>query len=318
MELYTKVAIPKAPFCFSYSDRSLLLGSCFAENMGGRLNENRFETNLNPFGILYNPASIASAVRALIRPERYAEDDLFEHEGVYHSFDHHSRFSSPSREEALENINTRLRESANGLTQATRMVVTFGSAHVYVLKSDGRVVANCHKLPDGFFARRMLSVDEIAEEWTALLHSLWEHNPEIRVLLTVSPVRHRKDGAHGNQLSKAVLLLAADRLCRLFPEQVSYFPAYEIMMDELRDYRFYAEDMLHPSPQAVDYIWERFAESYLSNEAKLILKEWSEIRKALDHKPFHPESEAYKRFIQRTLLRKEQLLSMINSLIVND
>lgn len=307
MELYTKVTIPKAPFSFSYADRILLLGSCFAENMGGRFVDNRFRADLNPFGILYNPASIASAVRALIRPERYAEDDLFEQEGVFHSFDHHSRFSSLSREEALENINLRLQESANGLAQATRMVVTFGSAHVYILKSNGRIVANCHKLPDDLFERKMLGVEEITEEWTALLHSLWEHNPEIRVLFTVSPVRHWKDGAHGNQLSKAVLLLAVDRLCRLFPERISCFPAYEIMMDELRDYRFYADDMLHPSSQAIDYIWECFTESYFSVEAKSIRKEWDEIRKALDHKPFHPESEAYKRFIHQTLLRKERL-----------
>jgi hypothetical protein len=313
MELYTRVTSPKAPFCFSYSDRILLLGSCFAENMGERLSENKFKADVNPFGILYNPASIASAVRALIRPERYTEDGLFEKDGVYHSFDHHSRFSSLSKEEALENINLRLHDSANGLTQATRMVVTFGSAYMYVLKSDGRIVANCHKLPDGLFERRMLSVEEIAEEWTALLYSLWEHNPKIRILLTVSPVRHWKDGAHGNQLSKAVLLLAADRLCRLFPEQISYFPAYEIMMDELRDYRFYADDMLHPSSRAIDCIWECFAENYLSSETKSILKEWQEIRKALDHKPFQPDSEAYKRFINQTLLREERIKLIIDN-----
>jgi len=306
MELYTKVTSPKAPFYFSYSDRILLLGSCFAENIGERLDENKFKVDINPFGILYNPASIASAIRLLICPRRYTDEDLFEREGVYHSFSHHSRFSSLSKEDTLNNINTRLQSTADELIHTTRLVVTLGSAYVYRLKSNGVVVANCHKLPDELFEREMLTVEEIVEEWTALLYSLWEHNSKIKLLITVSPIRHWKDGAHGNQLSKATLLLAVERLRLLFPEQISYFPAYEIMMDELRDYRFYADDMLHPSSQAIEYIWECFTADSLSDEAKSILKEWNEILKAINHKPFQPESEAYKRFINQTLLKIEQ------------
>lgn len=307
MELYTRVASPKASFDFSYTDPILLLGSCFAENIGRRLEENKFKVELNPFGTLYNPASVASAIRLLIRPERYTADDLFERDGVYHSFSHHSRFSSVSPEETLTQINDRLERAAEQLRHTTRLVITFGSAYVYRLKTDGRVVANCHKLPDELFERERLTVEEIVEEWRALLYSLWEHNAKIKLLFTVSPIRHWKDGAHGNQLSKATLLLAVDRLQQLFPEQITYFPAYEIMMDELRDYRFYAEDMLHPSSQAIDYIWERFAADRLSDEAKSILKEWKEIQKAINHKPFQPESETYKRFINQTLLKMEQL-----------
>ena len=157
------------------------------------------------------------------------------------------------------------------------------------------------------FEREMLSVQDITEDWKQVLRSLWEQNPELKLLFTVSPIRHWKDGAHGNQLSKATLLLAIEELQKEFPKQIFYFPAYEIMMDELRDYRFYADDMLHPSALAVEYIWQRFTESMLSDESKGILKEWGEIQKALNHKPFQPESEAYKQFISQTLLKIERL-----------
>ncbi len=307
MDLYTRISIPKAPFAFSYTEQTVLLGSCFAENIGKKLEENKFKTDLNPFGTLYNPSSIAEAIRMLLHPERFTGDDLFRHEGVYHSFSHHSRFSSPSETECLENINGRLFSSAEIIRKARRMIITLGTAWVYRLRSTGKIVSNCHKLPEKMFDRQMLSVDEITAEWKSLLLSLWEQNPELKILFTISPIRHWKDGAHGNQLSKATLLLAVEQLQKDFPEQTAYFPAYEIMMDELRDYRFYADDMLHPSLQAVEYIWERFTETMLSRETQAILKEWKDIQKAINHKPFQPESEAYKHFISQTLLKMERL-----------
>lgn len=307
MELYTRISIPKAPFAFSYTEQTVLLGSCFAENIGKKLEEGKFKTDLNPFGTLYNPSSIASAIRMLLRPERFTGDDLFRHEGVYHSFSHHSRFSSPSETECLENINGRLFSSTEIIRKARRMIITLGTAWVYRLRSTGKIVSNCHKLPEKMFDRQMLSVNEITAEWKSLLLSLWEQNPELKILFTVSPIRHWKDGAHGNQLSKATLLLAVEQLQKEFPGQTTYFPAYEIMMDELRDYRFYADDMLHPSLQAIEYIWERFTETMLSREAQAILKEWKDIQKAINHKPFQPESEAYKHFISQTLLKMERL-----------
>lgn len=187
------------------------------------------------------------------------------------------------------------------------MVITLGTAYVYRLKSTGKVVANCHKLPEKMFDRSMLSVAEIVSEWKGLLLSLWEQCPELKLLFTVSPIRHWKDGAHGNQLSKATLLLAVEALQTSYPERIAYFPAYEIMMDELRDYRFYANDMLHPSELAVDYIWQRFTENFLSDETKGFLKEWAEIQKAINHRPFQPKSEAYKRFLSQTLLKMERI-----------
>lgn len=307
MELRTKITLPPPAFGFSYRDTVLLMGSCFAENIGAKLEEGKFPVDINPFGTLYNPASVALSLRMLLRPERLSPAGLFEHEGTFHSFAYHSRFSSHDADEALGNMNERLFASSANLRKASRLIVTFGTAFVYRLKEGGAVVSNCHKLPERLFSREMLSVDEIAGEWETLLLALWEQAPDLKTLFTVSPIRHWKDGAHGNQLSKATLLLAVDRLQKRFPERIDYFPSYEIMMDELRDYRFYADDMLHPSPLAVDYIWETFAAHRLPAETKEILGEWQEIRKAIHHKPFHPASDAYRRFISQTLLKAEHL-----------
>lgn len=307
MEFYTQISIPKGIHPLSYKEQIVLLGSCFAENIGRKLEESRFRTDINPFGTLYNPASIAVAIRMLLHPERFEDYDLFQHEGVYHSFYHHSRFSSPQAVECLNSINQRLFSSSQIIREAEHLIVTLGTAYVYRLTATGQIVSNCHKLPEKMFKREMLSVQEITDEWKNTLLALWEQNPDLKIIFTVSPIRHWKDGAHANQLSKATLLLAVDYLQKEYPRQVAYFPAYEIMMDELRDYRFYADDMLHPSVQAVEYIWERFRETLFSKEALEIFKEWNEIQKALNHKPFQPQSEGYKRFISQTLLKMERL-----------
>lgn len=285
----------------------MLLGSCFVENIGKRLQENKFPVDLNPFGIIYNPASVATSLMHLLNPEPFTPEDLFEREGLYHSFIHHSRFSGTDGEEVLTDINRRLHHSSSFLADASCLVITFGTAWVYHLKSTGQIVSNCHKLPDKFFHRTCLTKEEIVEQWQTLLQELWNRNSSLRILFTVSPVRHWKDGAHGNQLSKAILLLAIDELCRLFPDRLFYFPSYEILLDELRDYRFYATDMLHPSEPAIEYIWQRFAEFCFTTETQHLLKEWEVIRKALFHKPVCPDSDAYHTFITQTLLKIEQL-----------
>ena len=305
MEFYSRITIPQPSFSFSYNEQTILLGSCFVENIGKKLDENKFPIDLNPFGILYNPSSIANAIRLLIEPTEFKEKDLFQKGGIYHSFFHHSRFSSSSESECLQKINEQLALSAQSIRTAKRIIITFGTAWVYQLKESGKIVSNCHKLPEKLFHRRILTTSEIVEEWQTLLQELWGLNPDIKILFTVSPIRHWKDGAHHNQLSKATLLLAIDELQQTDPEQSAYFPSYEIMMDELRDYRFYADDLFHPSAQAIEYIWERFYESMFSKDTFTILKEWKEIQKAIQHKPFHPESEAYKRFISQTLLKIE-------------
>lgn len=307
MEFYTRITLPKAAFTFSHQEQIILLGSCFAENIGNKLADNKFIVDINPFGILYNPASVALAIRRLLCPQRFTSENLFEHEGVYHSFMHHSSFSSPSEANCLNNLNTRLEESSENIRKISHLIITWGTAWVYHLRSTGEVVSNCHKLPENTFDRTMLSIEDIIIDWNSLLLSLWEQNPELKILFTVSPIRHWKDGAHGNQLSKATLLLAINQLQQTYPGQIDYFPTYEIMMDELRDYRFYADDMLHPSSLAIEYIWEHFSENRLSKESLEILKEWNDIRKAINHKPFQPESKAYKQFILQTLLKMERI-----------
>jgi hypothetical protein len=307
MDFHTPVSIPQPRFSFSHRDGVMLLGSCFAEEMGRKLLDDKFTVDVNPFGTLYNPSSIACSLRRLMQAEPFDASALFEHEGVYHSWAHHSRFSSPSKDEALDGINRQLHRSAANLARASRLVVTFGTAYAYRLRSDGQVVANCHKLPEKLFCRERLTVEAIAGEWDALLLALRERNPGLRVLFTLSPIRHWKDGAHPNQLSKATLLLAIDELQTRHPEHTAYFPAYELMMDELRDYRFYAADMLHPSALAVDYVCERFYRSFLSAEAQTLLGEWQAIRKAIAHQPFHPTSQTYRDFILQTLLKAELL-----------
>ncbi|MCD7933040.1 MAG: GSCFA domain-containing protein [Tannerellaceae bacterium] len=307
MDFRTIISIPKVVYPVSHRDKTMLLGSCFVENIGKRLQENKFPVDLNPFGIIYNPASVATSLMRLLNPEPFTPEDLFEWEGLYHSFMHHSRFSGTDGENVLTDINRRLYHSSSFLADASCLVITFGTAWVYHLKSTGQIVSNCHKLPDKFFHRTCLTKEEIVEQWQSLLQELWNRNSSLRILFTVSPVRHWKDGAHGNQLSKATLLLAIDELCRLFPDRLFYFPSYEILLDELRDYRFYATDMLHPSEPAIEYIWQRFAEFCFTTETQYLLKEWEVIRKALSHKPVRPDSDAYHTFITQTLLKIEQL-----------
>lgn len=307
MEFRTRVRLEKPRFTFSHADSSLFIGSCFAENIGAMMASHFFSVDVNPFGVLYNPASVASALRLLIEDKLLTTSDLFFYDDSYHSFMHHSRFSSPNEEECLSQINERLVFSSSVLRRADRLVVTFGTAWVYKLKNNGQVVGNCHKIPDSSFLRIRLTVDEIVQEWTELLEMIRNVNSELKILFTVSPIRHWKDGANGNQLSKATLLLAVNELCSRFPEITDYFPAYEIMLDELRDYRFYADDMLHPSPLAIEYIWNCFSETYLNKESQVLLNELESIHKALNHKPFNPESQSYRDFLFKTLQKAEQI-----------
>ena len=307
MKLQTPVTIPKPSFSFSYSDEIMLFGSCFADEMGRMLRNDKFRVCPNPFGPLYNPCSILKAIKRLMCSSRYVASDLFLHDGLYHSFDHHSRFSSASETETLANINRQREYAADFLLTASRIIITFGTTRTYYLEKTGALVANCHKLPEGKFYRKEIQMESLVEEWWEVIYTLLEWSPNLCILLTVSPIRHWKDGAHENQLSKAMLLLLADKLNNFSSGRIEYFPAYEIMMDELRDYRFYAPDMIHPSAQAVEYIGRRFYESFLSPEAQTHLQQWQDIRKDIEHKPFHPDSEEYRKFARQTLLKVKEL-----------
>jgi hypothetical protein len=300
MNLRTRIETPASEVTITHDTEMLLFGSCFSEEIGNKLAEHKFRVEINPFGILYNPSSVYRGIERLITGKPFTSEELICHHGMYHSLMHHGSFSSPRQDEVLRLINERFEKAVSVLPQCDLLLITFGTAWVFRHLENGIIVANCHKLPARQFDRFRLTVEQITREWEGLIARLLRLNPQIRLLFTVSPVRHWKDGAHENQLSKSILHLAIDHLEQRFPQQVAYFPSYELMMDELRDYRFYGDDMLHPSPLAVDYIWERFSKACFSDETRRVNSEWSAIRKALDHRPLHPDSEAYRHFRRQT------------------
>lgn len=284
MEWQTKVEIPKADFQIGYASRILMLGSCFTENIGEKLTYFKFDADVNPCGIVYNPSSAARVLEILLEGKPFTEDELMQYDGKWLSLLHHGCFSSSHRDTCLCQINERLTRAAERLKNTDLLVITFGTAWVFRYKRDGRIVSNCHKIPASEFERFRLEPGEIVTEYTALIHRLREVNPSLRVIFTVSPIRHWKDGAHGNQLSKSVLLLAIDSLVHRL-EKVHYFPAYELVMDELRDYRFYAEDLLHASPVTVEYIWERFRDTYMGKDTFELMTRIDKVNKTLLHRP---------------------------------
>ena len=247
------------------------------------------------------------ALREMLSGKVYASDDLFLHQGLWHSAMHHGDFSHVLPEEALRQINDRLGPAAGEMDRLDFLLLTWGTAWVYEDRETGRVVGNCHKLPEKCFRRRRLSVAEIVNDSVSLFSGLFARNERLQVVLTVSPIRHVRDGLHDNQLSKATLLLAAEQMAEAFPRRVFYFPAYELLVDELRDYRFYADDLVHPSEVAVQYVWERFTDWCLAPETGKVMQECEQIHKDLLHKPLRPDSEDYKRFLGQILLKIERL-----------
>lgn len=296
MQLTTPVHINPLPVQLGYRQHVLLMGSCFATGMGERMRQLKLTVNVNPFGVLYNPLSLAAGLRMLMEEKPLTVDDLQYANGLWFSFYHHGSFSHPDRDEALARINAELARSAGFLKKTDTLILTLGTAYVYEHKRSGMVVSNCHKLPAGDFERRMMSVDEVYGCLSQLLSGLTAYRKGLKATITVSPIRHLKDGAHANQLSKATLLLAVDRLCRQF-DSVAYFPAYEILLDELRDYRFYADDMLHPSEKAADYIWQRFEEAAFAETDRKVMSEIDKVIAAYHHRPFNPDTEQHRTFL---------------------
>ncbi|MGL4853483.1 MAG: GSCFA domain-containing protein [Phocaeicola sp.] len=302
MEFRTPIELPKNETEIGYSDQIVLFGSCFADNIGRFLTRSRFQCEVNPFGVLYNPLSVAQGIKQLLRNKTYTQEELFYAHGAWHSWMHHSSFSATTQTTCLQQINERMVKGSLCLEKANVLIITWGTAFVYELTESGQVVGNCHKQPDKLFYRRKISVEEIVVTYKSVLNELMEQNPQLRILFTISPIRHTKDGMHGNQLSKATLLLAAQRLQEEY-KNCFYFPAYELLLDELRDYRFYADDMVHPSPLAVNYIWETFKKCYFRIHTLQLLKEWEEIEKALNHRPFDENSEGHRKFLTQLVLR---------------
>lgn len=284
----------------NHSRPVVMLGSCFSENIGAKLQENLFDCIVNPMGTLYNPASMAVAMFDLLYERQYTPDELFEHDGLWHSWSHHSRFSGPDRDKVVEQMNQSATEARRMLAEASVLIVTFGTSYIFRLKEGRNVVANCHKMPPAMFDREFLSSSMTTGLWKKILRELSARFPELKVIFTVSPIRHLADGAHGNILSKSALLAAIDKLVNENPGQALYFPSYEIMLDDLRDYRFYAPDMVHPSPVAVDYIFDNFCESFMTAEDITLNKECRNLTGRLQHRPINPQSESAKRFSAET------------------
>ncbi|MDD4777073.1 MAG: GSCFA domain-containing protein [Fermentimonas sp.] len=306
MDFRTHVQIPNSGFKIDHSSKMMLFGSCFSENIGRKLQHNKFDVDVNPFGILYNPMSVSSSLKRLLQKTEFTESDLVYNNEMYHSFMHHGSFSDTDKDVCLKNISERYEKATDFIDNADIFLITFGSAYVFRLKptvdkENSEVVSNCHKFPADIFERTRLSVEEIVEEWRKLIISLKARNPHVRFVFTVSPIRHWKDGAHENQISKSILHLAIEQLTSSFGEDLQYFPAYEIMIDELRDYRFYEEDMNHPTSFAVDYIWKLFSKTFFSDATILLNKEWAQIRKSINHKPLFPTTNSYRSFLNKTL-----------------
>lgn len=291
-----------------YSKSMMFFGSCFSENIGQKMIDLKYQVDMNPFGILYNPQSIANSLKFLLDKQPFNEYDLFQDQGLWNSFYHHSRFSDVDKDVVLSNINNRLIESHEFLKNADFLVITFGTAWAYELAISGQVVSNCHKVSASLFNRVRLTRHEISVAYRHLLEELWSFNPNLKVIFTISPIRHWKDGAIENQVSKSTLILAVDHLKNDFADRgLDYFPSYELMMDELRDYRFYAEDMIHLSPVAIDYIFDRFSRYLISKESMDTSKKVMKIRKSMLHRPVNEESSEFEKFLQSTLEEIVQL-----------
>ena len=293
-----------------YNSKILLLGSCFSENIGDKLNYFKFQTNQNPFGILFHPKAIENLVTNAINGKKYLPEDLILQNERWHCFDAHSSLSYPDKNELLANLNSAITATNKKLKEATHIIITLGTSWVYRFIETDAIVANCHKIPQKKFLKELLSVDEITKSLKTTIAHLKSVNKNIHILFTVSPVRHLKDGFTENMQSKSHLITAIHSV--LNTKNCSYFPSYEIMMDELRDYRFYGEDMIHPNKTAINYIWQRFVETQISENSKLTMEKVESIQKGISHKPFNENSEQHQKFLNNLEIKKEKLNSIFN------
>ncbi len=296
----TVVDVPKSQSAIHHSHTILCMGSCFAETMGALLTDFLFNACVNPFGILFNPASIAAGLKRLAERTPYAEQDLFFSSGLWHSRDHHGRFSAASRDDCLAKINARFAKGCDAFQTCDVLILTLGTAVAFSHRESGRIAANCHKQPAEQFDRRLLSIEEIVKAFTEVLERLHALRPGCLCIATVSPVRHIRNNAHENLVSKSTLVCALHELEKRF-SRLYYFPAYEIMMDELRDYRFYKEDMTHPADVAVGYLWERFTEACLDTGSRQFVREWEPVRNAMGHRTTQQSDDATKAFVSSQL-----------------
>jgi hypothetical protein len=302
MELRTTFHIEPSTDKITYNDRVMFIGSCFASSMGSQMEIGHMPVMINPAGSVYNPVSVCNTLETITKEKEFTLEDLHFHKGTWLSFYHYTDFSSEDSSIVLEKINIKSKEASDFLKQARFLFVTFGTARVYEFIKSNLIVSNCHKIPAEQFNSRLLSVDEIVTLWSEQLDKLQSLFPCLKVVFTISPVRHWKDGAHGNQVSKSVLFVAINELLK-HKASPGYFPAYELVMDDLRDYRFYNDDMLHPSSSAINYIWESFTGCYLDNNTINTWKEIVKITKAFNHR-FNTASGADRNHFAEKILKQ--------------
>jgi hypothetical protein len=297
MNFTTKIPIQKYEHAITYDSKIMLLGSCFAESMGGKFQYFKFHSTTNPFGIIFNPVSLAKMVERCVQKNYFTEDDIFYHNEIWHCFEVHSELSNPDKDVFLNSLNEIIDLTHTQLNDSTHIIITLGTSWVYRNIETKQIVANCHKVPQKLFSKELLSPEIIAQSIESILFTISVLNPNCKCIFTVSPVRHLKDGFSENTLSKAHLIAALHKTITHYPSPINYFPSYEIMMDELRDYRFYAEDLLHPNPTAIDYIWIQFQENYISESVFGLMNEICEVQRALQHRPFNPNTESHLKFL---------------------
>jgi hypothetical protein len=296
MQFRTSIPIPTSNYLVDYNSKIMSLGSCFAVNMAEKLDYFKFQNSCNPIGILFHPLAIQKLIDFVVSGKQFGENDIFFHNERWHCFDVHSDLSNSNKEELLESLNAIIKSTNERLNESTHIIITYGTSWVYREIGSDSIVANCHKVPQKQFKKELLSAKEIEESIENTVKLIQSVNRNCNIIFTVSPIRHIKDGFVENQWSKANIISALHKTFDFRLSTVSYFPSYEIMMDELRDYRFYAEDMLHPNQMAIDYIWKRFKETTISETAFGTMDEVLTVQKSLSHKPFNPKSESHLKF----------------------
>lgn len=311
MKLQTQLSLSPQQPQIDYQSKLLLLGSCFTENIGKKLEYFKFQNYQNPFGVIFNPISVEKLVHRALNGTYFTEEDIFEQNQLWHCFEIHSSLSGIDKNDFLEHINLQLSQFKTQLTEVSHCIITLGSSWVYRHIKNDKIVANCHKIPQKAFSKEMLSVETISESLKNIVSEIQQVNPRVTFIFTVSPVRHIKDGFEENTLSKAHLISGLhyfiNQQSTIHKPQCFYFPSFELMMDELRDYRFYKEDMLHPNQTAIQYIWDRFLLVWISKETNPLQKEIDTIQKGLQHRSNNPESKVHLAFMNNLQQKMNQL-----------
>lgn len=310
MKLQTTISIKKeSKNLIDYYSKILLLGSCFSENIGNKFKEFQFQTTQNPFGILFHPKAIETLVARALNTKIFTKEDIINNNEMFHLFETHSNLSNTNQNKVLTKANSAIYQTKIAIENASQIIITLGTSWIYRHKDTNKIVANCHKIPQKEFDKELLSISEIINCLQSTIDAVLSVNSNVQFIFTVSPVRHIKDGFVENNVSKAHLLTSIHQIILDNKSVANYFPSYEIVMDELRDYRFYKEDLLHPNTTAINYIWEKFITTWFSSSTEKIMQKVTEINKGLSHKPFNGQSDAHQHFLKKIAKKQQELIT---------